>query len=698
MSVYILAEIGINHNNNEQYCHALIDSAARAGCDGVKLQFFKASQLYPRSGGMIDWKDDTKSYSYDIYTAVESFETPLEWIPAIQAHCKELGIELLASVFDIASLHFAVRCGFPRIKLASSVVRHLPLLERSATTGLPCLLSTGGVGLGEIESAVACMMKANPLMARNRALSLLHCSLQYPTLPQHCNLGAIRTLVLAFPDCEIGYSDHSEDATKAPYEAVRLGARCIEKHITLDKKMAGPDHFFALEPHELRDMVVAVRKAEAQKEDGATYIPDAVLYGSTAVMCTENQRYLRNFVSPVLFTHERVAKGERIAPENIAVLRPAKKERGLESDVLPLFGQYAILANSDIEAESSLQWSHVFEPCSKRMQILLRADAHPSVGTGDLASCIALSRHLARRNWDCHFAVRATPDAFALLQSYAVDSTNIHVLADALPLEKEVALTDALVKRLCADAILVQVTDRPLNAYANMDVQCLKACVCFEEEAPRGFDMVWSWDVRAAERYDVSAQPQTRFFLGAEYVILPPEFSDIAVKRTRAIPPKRLLVVMGGGADTGDVTGAVARKLVEIGNSLHATFVLGSGYRYESKLRAVLNTASFPFEIKSRVSNMLEEYLACDMCIAAGGLTASELAFTKTPALLIALCDHQIERCAFFEKRKWARYLGSLPCWTLERDDLSIVEDENFIEFQYKIHEVLDYFDKALNT
>lgn len=698
MSVYVIAEIGINHNGSLDICHAMVDAAAKAGCDAVKLQLFHASTLYPRTGGELDWKDAEKTYSYDIYTAVQSFETPLQWIEPLQKHCEQVAIELLASVFDRQSLHMALRMGLPRIKLASSVITHLPLLEMCAASGLPCLLSTGGASLGETERAVEHILTANPALPPCQALTLLHCCLQYPTPPEDCHLGILRTLALAFPHVNMGYSDHSLDPVAAPYAAVLLGARVIEKHITLNRGMDGPDHFFAVEPDDLCTMVKAIREAETQSLLPNPPAPDATLYGSTALGCTTPQRGLRDFVYPVLFTRTHVPAGMRLTPDNMAVLRPAKKERGLEATHLPLLRRHCVTARQALDAETALNWEHIFPPAPAPKVLLLRADAHTAVGTGDLASFMALARHMEPRGWECHFLTRATPQGLNLLSSYGVAEERIHALSCHLPVQEEVRLTQALAHRLEAHAVLVQVTDRPLSAYARMTFSyrpVILGCVSFEHETPQGFDLVWSWDVTVSGDYDTAAQPETRWFLGPEYVVLPPDFDASLCAQRKPCPQRRRLLVVMGGGDSLDLTSRVARTLAELGNPLHTTFVLGSGYAHETALRAALQQAPYTWEIKKQVSDMLHEYLSCDVCIAAGGLTASELAFTRTPALLIAACGHQDSRCELFARRGWGKYLGTAENWQLTLDDILHFTPQGS-PFVHRLGEVLNALDNLL--
>jgi N-acetylneuraminate synthase len=695
MKTYIIAEIGINHNQSLDNCHALITASAQAGCDAVKLQLFRASSLYPRSAGDLDWKDGEKQYSYNIFDAVSGFETPVEWLEPLSRHCKETGLELLASVFDERSLQLGLRLGLPAIKLASSVVTHLPLLRSSARSGVPLIMSVGGASLGEIEKALEAIKEGTGGRLEKDMFSLLHCSLQYPTALKDCNLGAIKTLAFAFPDVRIGYSDHSEEPEAAPYQAVRLGAEIVEKHITLDRSMPGPDHFFALDPAQLARMVAAIRKADTENAAGTCFTPDSVLYGSTRVECTENQLHLRNFVYPTLFSQQAVKTGERIKSEYLEVLRPGKKTRGIGSSYLPLLRDYAVPAARDLGEEESFTWDCLFTPVPRKRTILLRADAHPAVGTGDLVSFIHLSRMLEKQGWDCHFYTRATVEAEAILYSYGI--SQFHMLSASLPLEREVELTAALACYLKCDATIMQVTDRPASAYGAMQIPGLKGCVSFEKEAPFGFDFVWSWDVNSKQRYDQALHPNTRFFLGAEYVILPPQFFASPPPETSPSSRERLLVVMGGGSDASDITRAIALRLKAIGNPLRTTFIAGAGYHTIEELKAVLADAPFEWEVKRTVADMYLEYQQCDVCIAAGGLTASELAYLQKPALLFAVHEPQIPRCEYFQEMGWGRYMGTYSSWSLSLENLTVYTHLPKQAFQSRLNEVISYINNELD-
>lgn len=351
-NTYIAAEAGINFNGRLENCYRLIDSAADAGCDAAKFQLFKAGYLYPKSAGRLDWKDNRRKYSYDIYDASKRFELPESWLPKIIRYCGKRGIEFLCSACDRYSLDVLISLGLKRIKLPSCVVTNIPLIERCARKVPEIIISTGGATLAEVEEAVTTAARYH------RDISLLHCSITYPTALRDCNMGVMETLRLAFPGIPIGYSDHTKEVSEAAVQAVYLGAGIIEKHITLDKNMEGPDHFFALEPDELKKMVKDIRTAEKRRRDGDAVI-DKRIYGDTAKITYPRERRIRDFAFMRLFAGRDIRAGERIREKDISVLRPGKKGRGLEPKFLKLFRENAIYAKRDIGFEEPVSWGDI---------------------------------------------------------------------------------------------------------------------------------------------------------------------------------------------------------------------------------------------------------------------------------------------------------------------------------------------------
>ncbi|MCX5713280.1 MAG: N-acetylneuraminate synthase family protein, partial [Candidatus Omnitrophica bacterium] len=283
---------------------------------------------------------------------VQSFELPCAWISKLIAHCRLRKVDFLSSVFDPDGVHFLVQHGMKKIKLSSCSVTNIPLIEHSARYNLPIIISTGGATLGEVEEAVRSIQKYH-----NR-LSLLYCSIQYPTKLTECNLGVIQTFKNAFPSLSVGYSDHTKEISKAAVQAVYLGATIIEKHITLDKTMAGPDHFFALEPAQVKKMVVDVRKAENEFRK-KTFKIDPVIYGSSEKLLNSHEAYLRSFAYTRIFAGRPIKKEARIRASDLVILRPGKMKAGLEPKYLQLFKTHAITAKQNIAAQESITWDMI---------------------------------------------------------------------------------------------------------------------------------------------------------------------------------------------------------------------------------------------------------------------------------------------------------------------------------------------------
>lgn len=350
---YIIAEIGINHNGSLDNCRKMIDNACDAGCDCVKVQFFKVKDLYPRSAGRIDWKDSRKKYSYDIFSAVKSFELPDAWIKPLIQYCKKKEIDFLSSVFDEKSAKYLIEKGVKALKLPSSVVTHIPLIDYCARFKVPLFLSTGAAILSEIDEAV------NTINRYHNNLSILHCSLSYPTKLSQCNLGIIDTLKRAFPKNRVGYSDHTTEISTAAVQSVYLGAKVIEKHTTLNRNMKGPDHFFALEPSELKKLVSDIREAEKDIKNGNVDI-DKTIYGSSAKVYNEEEKYLRDFCYMSIFARKNIRRGSRIKLADLQILRPGKKKQGLDPKYISLFKEFKILAAKDIAKEDEISWEKIF--------------------------------------------------------------------------------------------------------------------------------------------------------------------------------------------------------------------------------------------------------------------------------------------------------------------------------------------------
>jgi N,N'-diacetyllegionaminate synthase len=309
--VYIVAEAGSNHNGSFDQALRLIDVAVEAQADAVKFQTFRAAQLYPRSAGRSDYLKLDRS----IYDIIESMEMPTEWIPRLAAHCQDKHIDFLSSPFDEES----VDCIQPYVlayKVASYELTHLPLVRYMARFGKPMIVSTGAATLEEVVQTVDAIIATG-----NDQIVLLQCTARYPAPLDALNIRAMLALREA-TGRQVGLSDHSRDPVVAPTVATALGGSVIEKHFTLSNRLPGPDHAFAIEPHELSLMVRTIRAVEQTLGDGLKRV-------------LEPEMELREFARRSIFSTRALTAGEALTPDNIAVLRCGTLGFGLAPAAYP---------------------------------------------------------------------------------------------------------------------------------------------------------------------------------------------------------------------------------------------------------------------------------------------------------------------------------------------------------------------------
>jgi len=260
-SCFIIAEAGVNHNGDVELAKRLVDAALEAGADAVKFQTWLTEKVMTLDAPMAEYQIHNLGKHQSQFAMAKELELSYDQFRKIKAHADRQGILFLSTPDEEDSADFLEQLGVPLFKIGSGEVTNSPYLQYVARKGRPVILSTGMSNLGEVEAAVRTMEEVG-----NRQLVLLHCVSNYPADPSSCNLRAMDTLTTAF-GYPVGFSDHT-NGIEVPVGAVARGACVIEKHITLDKTLTGPDHRASLEPREFADMVHAIRTIESALGDG----------------------------------------------------------------------------------------------------------------------------------------------------------------------------------------------------------------------------------------------------------------------------------------------------------------------------------------------------------------------------------------------------------------------------------------------
>ena len=298
---FIIAEAGVNHNGSLRLAKELVDAAAEAGADAVKFQTFKADALVAAGAPTAEYQR-AKTKTQTQSELLEKLELGADDFRSIAAHAADKGILFLSTAFDSGSLLLLKKLGVPAFKVPSGELTNHPFLAEIARIGQPLLVSTGMADIGEVEDAIAVIRAEG-----NDDIVLLHCVSEYPAAPESINLRAMETMRSAF-GYPVGYSDHSL-GIEVPLAAATLGAAVIEKHLTTDRELPGPDHAASLEPREFGDLVRGVRAVQSA-------------LGSGIKLPTPGEKKIAAAVRRSLVTKRSLAKGERLAAGDVTPLRP----------------------------------------------------------------------------------------------------------------------------------------------------------------------------------------------------------------------------------------------------------------------------------------------------------------------------------------------------------------------------------------
>ncbi|MEI3377514.1 MAG: N-acetylneuraminate synthase [Coriobacteriales bacterium] len=306
--VYLIAEIGCNHNGNPALAMEMIEQAKECGADAVKFQSFSAASLVSKYAQKARYQKETTNGEESQLEMLQKLELSNEDYLHLRDYAKSLGLDVFSTPFDLNTVELLKRTGQTIWKIPSGEITNLPYLRSVAKVqgpGRRFILSSGMSTIDEITACVAVLQTAG---VDSKELAVLHCNTEYPTPDQDVNISAICDLRASFPELEIGFSDHSL-GTVAAIQAVALGATIIEKHFTLDKSLPGPDHRASSTPDEFRKLCVDVRRAELMAGCGKKIVTESE---------AKNKVVARKSIVAARFIRE----GDRFTSENLTCKRP----------------------------------------------------------------------------------------------------------------------------------------------------------------------------------------------------------------------------------------------------------------------------------------------------------------------------------------------------------------------------------------
>ena len=331
---FIIAEIGMNHDGSKQKAEDLIAVAAEAGADAVKFQTFKALDIVnPALPADYDPQEPVPPQYEYFYQYIGQYELPYEYYDDLISCAAEHKLIFLSTPCSYGAVDFLAE-RIPAFKIASMDLNNMSLLEKVGTQEKPVILSTGIGTLPEIEAAVKTLQVSGA-----KEVALLHCVANYPAKPDELNLRNIPMLKQAF-GLPVGFSDHSLGVVNS-VAAVALGACIVEKHITLDRKTPGPDHYFALEPADLKELVKNIREVESA-------------LGSSERRLTDSEEQKRATYRRSLVINRDLKKGRVLQEGDISVIRPG-------SGISPgeLSKAIGMVLKQDLKAYTPLKWEYL---------------------------------------------------------------------------------------------------------------------------------------------------------------------------------------------------------------------------------------------------------------------------------------------------------------------------------------------------
>lgn len=304
MSVFIIAEAGVNHNGSIELAKKLIDVASEAGADAVKFQTFKTENLVSRNAQKAQYQKDTTNAKESQFEMIKKLELDADTHIELIEYCKTKNIMFLSTPFDLDSVDLLNDLGLEIFKIPSGEITNLPYLRKIGSLNKEIILSTGMANMKEIEDALAVLTISGTL---KKNITVLHANTMYPTPMRDVNLNAMLSIANKF-DVDYGYSDHTL-GIEVGIAAVAMGASVIEKHFTLENTMDGPDHKASLEPDELMAMVKSIRNIE-------------VALGNDVKEASESEKPNMAAARKSIVASKGIKKGELFTEKNLSIKRP----------------------------------------------------------------------------------------------------------------------------------------------------------------------------------------------------------------------------------------------------------------------------------------------------------------------------------------------------------------------------------------
>ncbi len=303
----IIAEAGVNHNGSLDLALKLCDAAKESGADVVKFQTWITEKIITHNVDQADYQTKNTGIKESQFDMLKRLELPFEDFRKIKRHCDDIGILFASTADEEESLDFLIDIGIPFIKIGSGDIGNVSFLRYIGSKKMPTLLSTGMSTLADVDISVNALKEGGA-----SDITLLHCTTNYPCPYEEVNLRAMTTIQDAF-HLPVGYSDHTIGSEVA-VAAVALGAKVIEKHFTLDRRMEGPDHLASTEPDEFKRMVEKIRHIEFALGDGIK-------------RPTKSENTIKEVITKRIVAAESIDKEEIFTKRNLTIKRSNSGER-----------------------------------------------------------------------------------------------------------------------------------------------------------------------------------------------------------------------------------------------------------------------------------------------------------------------------------------------------------------------------------